>query len=528
MFQRLVRGIVLGVFLCGLLPTPQVMAEDELVQSAPSLLITEVKLTNQNVSEFITVYNPSDQVVDLGLYDVSIEYAKPGLAPSICALNDWTSGGSITSRRKLTGEIEAHAVLSFTYSLTDKIGGSLRLVARQPSFTVLSEVHWGSTTSASPCSTNYVPIPLEGASLQRFIDCETGLPVVTGVSSNDFALSMSPGYGVYAGVLTSNCDESNIPSDPVESQLSCEGLIISELLPNPSGADAGREYIELYNPTNEVIELQGCMLQLSGGKQHVFSSGSLEPWSFQAFSDAQTGLTLPNSAGATVWLVSVRQVEVSYVTYPAGLEDDVAWALIDGTWQVTYVPTPGAVNVAQSVKPCPDGQERNPETSRCVTAVVAGAELTPCKEGQERNPETNRCRAIAAAAALAPCKAGQERNPETNRCRAIASSANALKPCAADQERNPETNRCRKVASASALAPCKSGQERNPETNRCRKIAAKSGQIASVQDVESDKAASKTSWLITGTILLAAVTYAIYEWRQDIRVYLKRTPFARR
>jgi hypothetical protein len=48
--------------------------------------------------------------------------------------------------------------------------------------------------------------------------------------------------------------------------------------------------------------------------------------------------------------------------------------------------------------------------------------LKPCKEGQERNPETNRCRNIKTTRQtkkkeLKPCKPGQIRNPATNRCK---------------------------------------------------------------------------------------------------------------
>lgn len=522
MLQRLMRMSVLSIFVCSIAPIASVSAQTDTSQVS-RLLITEVKLTNQGVSEFVTIYNPTDEAVSLDEFEIYIEYAKPGLPPSLCTLSDWASGGSLSSKRKLTGVMEAYAAYSLSYSLTDKVGGSLRLVSQQPSYVVLSEVHWGGSTSQAPCSMEYASIPLDGMSLQRRIDCKSNLPVVTGVSAVDFALTATPSYGVYGGMLTSDCNDPELPVEPKEpAQISCEGVIISEVLPNPLGVDAGREYIELYNQTDDVVNLQGCTLQLRGGKQHVFGVVSLEPWSYRAFSDVETGLVLPNSAGATIWLVSAEQTEISYVIYPAGLEDDTAWALIDGAWQVTYASTPGAYNVSLPVKPCLVGQERNSTTNRCVSKTVESTAPVSCKEGQERNPETSRCRTIASTTTLTPCRADQERNPDTNRCRVIVSSGAALKPCAVDQERNPDTNRCRKVASASTLAACKQGQERNPDTNRCRKVTTKSDQIASVKDVEAGVSASKTSWYITGAIMIAAAAYAIYEWRQDIMIRVRR------
>ena len=57
--------------------------------------------------------------------------------------------------------------------------------------------------------------------------------------------------------------------------------------------------------------------------------------------------------------------------------------------------------------------------------------LKPCKEGQQRNPDTNRCRKIVQARQSRP-RRSQSRRRE-------------LKPCKEGQVRNPLTNRCKKV-----------------------------------------------------------------------------------
>lgn len=323
-------------------------------------------------------------------------------------------------------------------------------------------------------------------------------------------------------------DEDDIIPLPAP-ELGCEGIIISELLPNPAGADGGKEFIELYNPTTDFINLSGCGLQLQG-KTHVHVLGDIElaPGQHRAFHDNETNIVLPNAAGGTIYLLSPKLTELQSVTYGENLPDDVAWAWFGTSdWQATYTPTPNAANVSQPTKPlepCPAGQERNADTNRCVniTAVLA---LADCGPGQERNPETNRCRKIAdTESSLTPCKPGQERNPDTNRCRAVA-AATTLVPCAPDQERNPETNRCRKIAGAgSTLAPCAPGQERNHATNRCRKIASAVTSTAGgeIQDIESIAQAGKTGWWLAGFAGSAAVTYGAWEWRRDIINFLTR------
>lgn len=301
---------------------------------------------------------------------------------------------------------------------------------------------------------------------------------------------------------------------------------MSELLPNPAGTDSGHEFIELHNPTEEVIPLAGCSLTATdNSKTYNFSAtAELQPGEYQAFSDNMTGLTLANAAGGTVRFSSPT-AELQAVTYPGNLDDDVSWARFVDDWQSTYQLTPNAPNVLVSSKPCPVGEERNPDTGLCrsLTTGESSSILTPCREDQERNPETNRCRSLQSTvlASLVPCKPGQERNPATNRCRSIAGSASNLVPCKEGQERNPETNRCRSVATAaSSLKPCEEGQERNPATNRCRKAAGGNTKgLATVKDVPTGSIANHTKWLIAGLAVLGAIGYGAYEWRRPILTF---------
>lgn len=280
---------------------------------------------------------------------------------------------------------------------------------------------------------------------------------------------------------------------------------ITELLPNPASYDTGNEFIELFNPNDSAISLEGYVLQLGPGftKSHIFPDIVLEPRSYQAFSDKDTGIVLPNTK-ASLRLVAPAGNVVSLADAYEKPSDDLAWALIDGTWQFTDRLTPGAANIAASadikqllatgLAPCPEGKYRNPDTNRCRNIATADSSLKPCAADQYRNPETNRCRKLSAlsGSTLTPCKPGQERNPATNRCRSTASASSNLKPCEPGQERNPDTNRCRKVLSATA--------------NRTD---------------DPDQSRSGNTLLM---ILMIALTagYALYEYRHDIaNLYLR-------
>ncbi|MCA9342726.1 hypothetical protein KC950_01785, partial [Candidatus Saccharibacteria bacterium] len=284
-----------------------------------------------------------------------------------------------------------------------------------------------------------------------------------------------------------NDGENCLPVKAEQTQ-ECEGLALSEILPNPEGADTGSEYIELYNSTGQTISLKGCSLKVGSTAKNL--EGEVKP-GYTAF----YGLVLPNAAGGQVEFITSTTEEV--VIYPANLDDNEAWALVDGAWQITNQPTPGEAN-----KP-----------SISLQGVANEAGLEPCPEGKYRNPATNRCKTIETDEGLKPCAPDQYRNPETNRCKKKADTVTALKPCDLGQYRNPETNRCRKISSdGSDLKPCDEGEERNAETNRCRKVAGVSTDVPS----DVDGSSSNVNLILIGLFAATAVIYGIYEYRDSI------------
>ena len=314
-------------------------------------------------------------------------------------------------------------------------------------------------------------------------------------------------------------------NQPLEA---CKFLTVSEVLPNPQGprSEFPREdnaYIELYNTADEPIELHGCGLQTSASQSafYWFTEASvLEPESFKLLYERESGIRLPVAPSGTVFIVDENEHEFQAITYPADMPEAAAWAWFgNDSWDITYSPTPGTVNellAERPLEPCPEGQERNPETNRCRN-IPQPQTLAACPEGQERNPETNRCRSISQASReLVPCGPNQERNPETNRCRNVQASIRELVPCGPGQERNPETNRCRSVQSAaSTLGPCPEGQERNPETNRCRTVAAPNSEVKSVQDIAVASESDMGHWLLAGSMVGFAFVYGTWEWRYE-------------
>lgn len=286
-------------------------------------------------------------------------------------------------------------------------------------------------------------------------------------------------------------------------------LLITELYPNAPGVDSGNEFIEIYNPTDRTVLLNGYRLQVGPNfsKEYVFSEGSLLSGEYRSFSDSITGIVLPNSNGVVLRLVTPAGTVVSESDAYSNAKEAVSWAYVDGQWIYTNQITPNDAN-----KPF---LEKAQNEILGVTSV-----LGPCAAGKYRNPETNRCRNLeTAVSTLKPCDENQYRNPETNRCRNVASASSNLVPCKPGQERNPETNRCRSIAGSSAnLKPCAEGQERNPATNRCRKVAgATTSNSGLVTDVPVNNTEGSLNWFVILSVVLGTCGYIAYEWRTELR-----------
>lgn len=305
--------------------------------------------------------------------------------------------------------------------------------------------------------------------------------------------------------------QKNIPNGYYKSGIDCLAvkLQITELLPNVSGSDTGKEFIEIYNPTNYQVDLSGYLLQLGPGysKNFILPSFILVPNSFVSFSDIETTITLPNTS-ASVKLLTPNSDFVDETSSYNEPKDDQAWALFADSWQYTNQPTAANSNMVSVVAGLGAGDDE---------------ELATCPEGKYRNPETNRCKTIETDAGLKPCAVDQIRNPETNRCRSIFASDSGLTPCKTDQTRNPETNRCRSTENSSnTLKPCAVNQERNPETNRCRKMTAGTIAANKVKDVESNLQAERGGWFLAGSAGIGLAGYGVAEWRTEISSAFRR------
>lgn len=473
---RLLISLSFVVLLC--LPAPLASAV------SPHVVISEVAMESLNLShEFIEIHNNSPLDVSLDGWKLQIRSASGTLVRTV--------GLSRTLRPYDTAMVAstAHATLCpvsdftcFSATMTPT-GGTVQLIDQNNVF--IDSLGWGTATLGEG---TIAPAPwLTVLSLQRKPGAASQL-LDTDENAHDFETAeQAPQYG---GLYTPD----DVPPSPTTGS-SCTGLSITEIMPNPAGDDVGREFIELYNPGSQPVDLAGCKLVVASNQLSL--SGSM-PSGYQAF----YGLVLPNGSGATVELHDTSG-GMQVVTYPANLKDDEAFGMVEGQWIVGLVPSPGLTNTINA---------DSPATS--TSAILEEA----CPPGKYRNTETNRCRTIEVVSPLTPCKPGQERSSETNRCRSTAGSSSIV-ACNPGEIRNPETNRCRKQSAAATQTTCKPGQERNPETNRCRKVATPK----SSNPISSPASAARPiSYYALGIIAVLAIAYGLYEYRDGLKKLIIR------
>ncbi len=174
----------------------------------------------------------------------------------------------------------------------------------------------------------------------------------------------------------------------IASQIRADALIINEIFSNPTGDDNGREWVEIYNDTENQIELSSISLSVKGGTpvvaSHVSGGTTLPSGAYAIIGSTVSGATrflqdYPTYSGpllkAVISLVNTGatslDVRVSGVvadtisSYVAAKEGSSYSRLPPGSFSVMS-PTPGKENMVTT----------NEETVETSTAPTSGTQTT--------------------------------------------------------------------------------------------------------------------------------------------------------
>ncbi|MDL2363645.1 MAG: lamin tail domain-containing protein [Patescibacteria group bacterium] len=386
--QRLLQFATTSLACVGLLGADFVATARADTADAPSLVISQLKITSSN-GQFVTLHNTTAYALDMSKYQ--LEYFNS------YDLSKATSSRLIT----LQGMLPPHSYYQLNdssqllcYQLTinsqslgfSSTAGFIQLLSTSqivPGGAVAPMmqdfVGWAKASASGaqmlPSSTNaflqrqpldathnpLISTPGGGSWIQVQPDPASPCKLITfsaaaGSSSTSVPNGMNqllPATEPLATVLAAVVEQESSGTGPIlpTGDIGLMSPRITELLPNPAGTgtDATDEFIELYNPNSRPFDLTGFSLEtgLSNTKKYVFSAGSLLPsQSFTAFYSESTNLSLSNS-GSVASLFDPFGNELSSSETYKSAKDGLSWSLANGKWVFSTQVTPNKANVIQ-------------------------------------------------------------------------------------------------------------------------------------------------------------------------------------
>lgn len=111
-----------------------------------------------------------------------------------------------------------------------------------------------------------------------------------------------------------NTSESHTECKP---STEAKSVRINEILPNPKGSDGGKEWVELFNPTQAAVSLCGLYLDdMEGGSApYLFTNEQIPAQGYLVLYDNQTKLSMGNTQDAIRILDADRATTIQQVTY---------------------------------------------------------------------------------------------------------------------------------------------------------------------------------------------------------------------
>ncbi len=368
--RLIIRYALTLSLLFNLLDVPKAKAQEP----PPSrILITELQTESETsaLDDFIELTNRSEDDVDVTGWEIQTK--ATGTTSSWIKRIElagiiYAGGSIILSYSDVTHPfLDDIASGHFTTGLSTT-GGHIRLFDTN---LVVEEdkLGWGTATDAEILP---APKPISPDSLSRKV--VDGLLIDTNNNLADFELGLpSPRADNFAPSEEPPVEEPELPpvedpiEDPVEDSppeaneevpppetveevavLPLLPLRINEILPDPAtpATDAEDEWIEIYNPNDEDVNLKDYILQ-TGSKftySYKFIGVSIVAKGYISISSGESNLVLSNSGGA-VRLLDPLGTEMDILASYPDVETGQAYAWDGYAWNWTTTPTPNTENV---------------------------------------------------------------------------------------------------------------------------------------------------------------------------------------
>lgn len=321
-YNILITSITILVILMALIKIAPAKA------ATTSVVISEISMGSEDSAseEFVELYNNSQS--DLDISDWGIYYKSS-------SGKTWTKKYTFASSTIIKAHdfITVSTLTGSTYTLSSgmaQTAGSMQI--KDSIGTTIDLVGWGSSDAYE---TKAVTAAQASESLYRQFDESNKTFVDTDNNLDDY-------------FITRNITPNSVPKTEIaapDETISYSSLILSEIFPDPASpqTDSNDEFIEIYNPTDNEVDLSGWVLKDSGGTSFVIKDKAIAPHGYLAISAAESSISLNNTGDVISLFDPSGTLQDESVDYGAA-ESGLSWGFVGGTWVWTSTPTPNNSN----------------------------------------------------------------------------------------------------------------------------------------------------------------------------------------
>lgn len=255
------------------------------------------------------------------------------------------------------------------------------------------------------------PAPKAGQSIVRSQD-ETGAFVDTDHNDADFVLSPDEDSDTPVPPSAEQPDGTTVEpgKGAGDVPVAYRSAEITEVLPDPASPqlDSADEFIELYNPYAEELDLAGYVLKTGTDWTHkyVVDSATIDPYGYVALTSAQTHLSLSNT-GSGVRLYDPAGNLVAEAPSYGKAQTGSSWVKgADGQWAWTAKPTPGEQNIIETPPSTASGTTKKTTTAASASTKKAAAK-TASSAKKASTPKATTAAVKGAATTTQPAGAAE-------------------------------------------------------------------------------------------------------------------------
>jgi hypothetical protein len=328
-----------------------------------SILITEVQTgTEESASqEFVEIYNNGIDTTDISGWSM---YYKSATGTT------WYKKATIASKTLASGEFyvfSANLPGDMSYSSTlSQSGGNIQI--RDKSGTIVDQFGWGSANASlgQPGSESS-----PGQSMYRIYNFDTKQMVNTDDNFADFEIAAVPSSGKLPELALPEADKDPVIYPKLE---------LSELFPNPASpqTDSTDEFIELFNPTGNEVDLSGWKLKDESGTEYIIKDKAIAAAARLSIKSTDSGITL-NNTGDSVQLINPNGEVVDESANYGDAQEGLGWIKTSGQWQWAVGATPDQPNAEVYIEPETNASTAVKNVKKAATKVASKKSTTTNK-----------------------------------------------------------------------------------------------------------------------------------------------------